>query len=80
VSKAEGRRGEDRFAYSFVQPKFFRLVDRLVPSEDENVVEQINLEIGRLALGPASTFELTLVDELSVLVVEPEFLEGEKRR
>ena len=41
------------------------LVDELVASEDEHVVEQEDLEIRRLALSPAAPFELALVHELA---------------
>lgn len=50
------------------------LADGLVAGEDKDVVEQVDLEVGALALGPTPALQLTLVDKLTGLVVEPELL------
>lgn len=68
------RRTHARRTNAFVETKLLGLVDDLVPSEDEDVVEQVDLEIGRLGGRPSSSLKLTLVDELPLLVLQAEFL------
>lgn len=50
------------------------LADGLIPSEDKDVVEQVHLEVGALALRSTAPLQLTLVNELSVVVIQSEFL------